>query len=62
VDDDLQIDVYVDCSLIEVYAGPYTVCSLRVYPKGDAAHIDFRTTGTVEVREFLVHEMGLCTP
>jgi sucrose-6-phosphate hydrolase SacC (GH32 family) len=55
----LKIDVYVDCSLIEVYAGPYTVCSLRVYPKAVADRIGFEAHGAVTVSEFLVHEMGL---
>ena len=59
IENDLTLDLYVDCSLIEVYAGLYTVCSLRVYPKGDAERIDIRTSGMVEVKEFVVHQMGL---
>ena len=54
----LTIDVYVDCSLIEVYAGKYSVCTLRVYPKAEANHIGFTALGDVSVTEFLVHEMG----
>lgn len=55
--DELQLDIYVDRSLIEIYAGAYTVCSLRVYPQGSAQHTTFTAQGDVMVRELIVRTM-----
>ena len=58
VGDRLVLDVFVDHSLIEVYAGAYTVCSLRVYPNALADRISLRATGTVQVVECVIREMA----
>ncbi len=59
VGDALTLDVYIDHSLIEVYAGVYTVCTLRVYPKAKAESICFRATGELRITECLVQELSL---
>ena len=55
--DELQLDIYVDRSIVEIYAGAYTVCSLRVYPLGSAQHTTFTARGEVVVRELVVRAM-----
>jgi hypothetical protein len=57
VGDTLTLDVYIDHSLVEIYAGPYTVCSLRVYPTALADRIDLTASGDVRIGELLVREM-----
>lgn len=59
VGDTLDLHIYVDRSLIEVYAGTYTVCSLRVYPTHAADTYSIDATGDVVINELIVREMGL---
>lgn len=55
----LSLDVYVDHSLIEVYAGAYTVCTLRVYPNGTADRIELIAHGDVSIPDCLVQHLSL---
>lgn len=55
----LSLDVYVDHSLIEVYAGVHTVCTLRVYPNGTADRIDLIAEGDVAITDCLVQHLSL---
>jgi beta-fructofuranosidase len=55
----LSLDVYVDHSLIEVYAGMHTVCTLRVYPNGTADRIDLIAEGDVAITDCLVQHLSL---
>ena len=55
----LDLHIYVDRSLIEVYIGKYAVCTLRVYPTHAAQSYALQATGTVNVNELIVRTMGL---
>jgi beta-fructofuranosidase len=55
----LTLDVYVDHSLIEVYAGVHTVCTMRVYPNGTADRIDLIAEGDVAITDCLVQHLSL---
>ena len=59
VGSNLSLDVYVDHSLIEVYAGAYTACTLRVYPNGTADRIDVIAQGNVSITDCLVQHLSL---
>ncbi len=53
----LQISIYVDRSIIEIYAGDYTVCSLRVYPTHAAQHYNISGDASTKLQELRVHTM-----
>lgn len=53
----LQLSIYVDRSIIEVYAGDYTVCSLRVYPTHSANRYAIRGASTTSLQELRVNRM-----
>lgn len=57
VGDMLDLQIYVDRSVIEVYAGQHTVCTLRVYPVGAAQHYTLQSDGEVHFAEFVVRTM-----
>ncbi|MFN5369776.1 MAG: glycoside hydrolase family 32 protein [Roseiflexaceae bacterium] len=59
VNDTLELHIYVDRSIIEVYAGIYTVCTLRVYPTHRADRYTLHTHGEVHFDELIVREMSL---
>lgn len=58
VGDTLDLHIYVDRSLIEIYAGAYTVCSLRVYPTHPAQTYAIHATHEIRVNELFVREMS----
>jgi beta-fructofuranosidase len=55
--DTLKLSIYVDRSIIEIYAGNYTVCSLRVYPTHTANRYQLEADATLAVDELIVRRM-----
>lgn len=53
----LTLSIYVDRSIIEIYAGDYTVCSLRVYPTHVANRYQLLGNDTLTVDEIVVRRM-----
>lgn len=53
----LKLSIYVDRSIIEIYAGAHTVCSLRVYPTHDAHRYQIHGNDTLSVNELVVRRM-----
>ncbi|MFZ9858668.1 MAG: glycoside hydrolase family 32 protein [Roseiflexaceae bacterium] len=55
--DSLKLSIYVDRSIIEIYAGDYTVCSLRVYPTHSANRYQLEADTTLVIDELIVRRM-----
>jgi len=53
----LTLSVYVDRSIIEIYAGAYTVCTLRVYPTHAANRYQIESKGDLACEELVVRSM-----
>jgi len=58
VADELELHIYVDHSIIEIYAGAYTVCTLRVYPTHAANRYQITASGDVSINELIVRQMA----
>jgi beta-fructofuranosidase len=58
----LKLSIYVDRSIIEIYAGDYTVCSLRVYPTHTANRYYIQGADTLTVDELVVRRMQSIWP
>jgi sucrose-6-phosphate hydrolase SacC (GH32 family) len=58
VADELELHIYVDHSIIEIYAGAYTVCTLRVYPTSAANRYHITASGDVSINELIVRQMA----
>jgi beta-fructofuranosidase len=58
----LTLSIYVDRSIIEVYAGKHTVCSLRVYPTHAANRYQVHGTDALTVDELVVRRMQSIWP
>lgn len=55
--DMLTLSIYVDRSIIEIYAGAHTVCSLRVYPTHAANRYQITCAHEVTCHELIVRSM-----
>ncbi|MCX6015552.1 MAG: glycoside hydrolase family 32 protein [Chloroflexales bacterium] len=58
VADELELHIYIDHSIIEIYAGAYTVCTLRVYPTHAANRYQITASGDVSINELIVRHMA----
>jgi beta-fructofuranosidase len=60
--DTLTISIYVDRSIIEIYAGDYTVCSLRIYPTHAANRYQLISATDIACTELIVRRMRTIWP